>query len=57
MSEYIDEFVDYIRCERNYSDYTETNYLIDLENYKEYLTKHRINFKNIDYNHILPYIK
>ena len=57
MNEYIDEFIEYIRCERNYSDYTETNYLIDLENYKEYLTKHRINFKNIDYNHILPYIK
>ena len=25
--------------ERKYSDYTETNYLIDLENYKDYLFK------------------
>ena len=37
MEEYIDDFIAYLRSERKYSDYTETNYLIDLENYKDYL--------------------
>ena len=37
MNSYIEEFIEYIRIERNYSDYTETNYLIDLEQFENYL--------------------
>ena len=57
MEEYIDDFIAYLRSERKYSDYTETNYLIDLENYKDYLFKHRLNFKNVEYKNLVPYIK
>lgn len=57
MEDYIDDFISYLRKERNYSDYTETNYLIDLENYKDYLFKHRLSFKTIEYKNIIPYIK
>ena len=44
MRESIDNFKDYITTIRNYSDYTETNYLLDLDNYEDYLKKHRLNY-------------
>ena len=57
MRESIDGFLDYIRTIRNYSDYTETNYLIDLENYEDYLKVHRLNYKNIKYKDVINYNK
>lgn len=56
MNSYIEEFIEYIRIERNYSDYTETNYLIDLEQFEEYLKNKKVNFKNIKYKEITEYI-
>lgn len=56
MNSYIEEFIEYIRIERNYSDYTETNYLIDLEQFEDYLKNNKINFKNIKYKEITEYI-
>lgn len=57
MEQYIDDFIEYIRYERNYSDYTETNYSLDLELFLEYIKKYKINFKNIIYKDIQLYIK
>lgn len=57
MDTKIEEFIEYIKKDRNYSDYTETNYLIDLENYEDYLNKKHINYKNISYKQITEYIK
>lgn len=57
MSEHIEAFIEYIRIERNYSDYTETNYLIDLEQFEEYLKRKRISYKNIKYKEITIYVK
>lgn len=57
MEDYIEDFIDYIRYERKYSDFTETNYLIDLENFNNYLQTKKINFKKIEYGEILSYIK
>lgn len=57
MEQYIDDFIEYIRYERNYSDYTETNYSLDLELFLEYIKKYKINFKNITYKDIQLYIK
>ena len=56
MNSYIEEFIEYIRIERNYSDYTETNYLIDLEQFEDYLKNNKVNFKNIKYKEITEYI-
>lgn len=56
MEEKIDLFIEYIRNERNYSDYTEENYLMDLNDYSDYLKKHRINYLNINYKEITVYI-
>lgn len=57
MSEYIDNFIDYLRVQRNYSNNTEINYIIDIECFSEYLTTKRINFKNIKYKQIAEYTK
>jgi integrase/recombinase XerC len=57
MNEYINDFINYIRTIRNYSDYTETNYLLDLDNYEEFLKKYRLNFKKINYDNITKYNK
>ena len=42
MTKHIMNFIDYIRTERNYSDHTETNYLIDLEAYELYLKNRKL---------------
>lgn len=57
MEEYIEKFLEYIRIERNYSDYTETNYLLDLETFQNYLAEHHINFKHITYDNISRYMQ
>lgn len=57
MDNKIDDFIEYIKKERNYSDYTETNYMIDLDNYSDYINKKRISYKNITYKQITEYIK
>lgn len=57
MNTKIDEFIEYIKKERNYSDYTETNYTIDLDNFSEYISKKKINYKSITYKQITEYIK
>ena len=36
MKEVIYEFLDYLKYTKNYSDYTETNYEIDIFKYEEY---------------------
>ncbi len=57
METLIMDFINYLRLERHYSEYTEDNYLIDLENYANYCTTQRINFKNIKYQDIMQYEK
>lgn len=57
MDNKIDDFIEYIKKERNYSDYTETNYMIDLDNYSDYINKKRISYKSITYKQITEYIK
>lgn len=57
MDNKIDDFIEYIKKERNYSDYTETNYMIDLDNYSDYINKKRISYKDITYKQITEYIK
>lgn len=57
MNEHIDDFLNYIMYERKYSNYTEKNYLLDLERYEVYLNNNHLNYKKITYNDISLYIK
>ena len=56
MNEQIENFIEYIRVERNYSDFTEKNYLMDLEQFEKYLNSHRLNYRLLSYKDIRKYI-
>ena len=56
MDDIIVDFLDYIKLEKNYSDYTDTNYEIDLNNYESYLKNKRKSYLNIKYKDVLDYI-
>lgn len=56
MREQVENYIEYIRIERNYSDLTEKNYLIDLEQFENYLIAHHLNYKNLTYKEISKYI-
>ncbi len=57
MEEHIDNFLDYIKVEKNFSDNTEINYGIDLDGFKKYLKSKRLSYINLKYEDILRYIK
>lgn len=57
MDELIEKFIEYIRIQRNYSNYTEKNYLIDLEEYETYLKINKVNYLTITYHQINKYTK
>ncbi len=56
MKDIIYDFLDYITLEKNYSDYTETNYELDLFKYEEFIKKHKINYLNVKYKEISEFI-
>ena len=57
MIDIIDDFIQYMRVERNYSDNTEVNYEMDLAEFEKYLKDKHKNYKNINYKDILDYEK
>ena len=57
MDNIIEDFIDYIRIERNYSEFTEDSYEDDLLSYEKYLKEHKIKYKDITYNQINDYVK
>lgn len=57
MEKYLEEFIKYMRTIRNYSNYTQDSYTNDIDRFKKYLDKYKINFKAIDYDTISKYIK
>lgn len=51
------EFLDYISYEKKYSDYTETNYELDLFKYFDYLNKNKLNYLKVKYSDITGFIE
>ena len=56
MKDIVYEFLDYITIEKKYSNYTETNYQIDLDKYENYLNAHKLNYLKVKYKDISDYI-
>ena len=56
MKKYVDEFLEYILKQKNYSTNTFKNYNIDINEFKEYLDKEDVNFKDVDYGFIKKYL-
>lgn len=53
----IKEFLEYIKYEKNYSDYTCLNYKKDLEEYNCFLNDNKLKILNINYNDAVKYLK
>ncbi|MBR1376285.1 MAG: site-specific tyrosine recombinase XerD [Bacilli bacterium] len=53
----IEEFKKYLLIDRHYSDNTISSYMNDLDIYFEYLSKKKLDYKNINTNDIREYLK
>ena len=52
----INEFLDFIVKQKNYSKHTNINYELDINEFKEYLNKEHINYLDVDYEFIKGYL-
>lgn len=53
----IDNFLKYLKYQKNYSDYTCLNYKRDLYEYNSFLVEKNINYKEITYEETFSYLK
>ena len=56
MEKEIDRFIEYLKYQRNYSDFTCNNYNKDLNEYNSFILSNKINYKNMDYNDAKEYV-
>jgi len=52
----VEEFLDYLLYQKNYSEYTKENYKADLEEYFCYLEKENLNYQEVKYSDIRFYL-
>ena len=52
----LNDFLDYLDNQRNYSDYTILNYKKDIEEYYEFLNEKKYTFDNMDYKKCIDYL-
>ena len=51
-----EKFIEYLKYQRNYSDFTCNNYNKDLNEYNSFILSNKINYKNMDYNEAKEYV-
>ncbi len=56
MEKEINKFIEYLKYQRNYSDFTCNNYKKDLNEYNSFILSNKINYKNMDYNESKEYV-
>ncbi len=56
MKDVID-FIEYLKYQKNYSDYTIKNYKLDLDEYFNFLDDNKLNYKQIKYKDTTSYLK
>lgn len=56
MEKEINKFIEYLKYQRNYSDFTCNNYKKDLNEYNSFILNNKINYKNMDYNESKEYV-
>ena len=56
MERYINKFIDYLKIQKNYSDYTMINYEKDLEEYLNFLNNKNYDYNDIDYKKCMDYL-
>ena len=57
MQKEIDNFIDYLKKQKNYSDYTINNYYKDLIDYSIFLDSHNLQFDKMDYKKCIDYLR
>lgn len=55
--EKVKEFLEYLKYQKNYSDYTIKNYELDLIEYMNFIQNNKLNYKKIKYKDTIEYIK
>ena len=56
MEKEIDRFIEYLKYQRNYSDFTCNNYKKDLNEYNSFILNNKINYKSMGYNEAKEYV-
>lgn len=56
MERYIDKFIDYLKIQKNYSEFTRINYEKDLVEYNEFLKDKKYDYNNMDYKKCMNYL-
>lgn len=57
MDKNIESFSEYLKYQRNYSEYTITSYKDDLKLYKEYLERESLDYKKIEYTDLRNFLR
>ena len=57
MQKRIDKFIDYLKKQKNYSDYTINNYYKDLIEYSLFLNNNNYKFDKMDYKKCVDYLR
>ena len=55
-NKYLEKYLEYLKYQKNYSDYTVLSYQNDIIEYLEYLDREGLNFKDIEYSDIRFYL-
>ena len=55
-NKYLDEFLDYLKYQKNYSQYTVLSYQNDIEEFLEYVEREALEFKSVEYSDLRFYL-
>lgn len=56
MERYIDKFIEYLKVQKNYSEYTRINYEKDLLEYSDFLNNKNYDYNKMDYKKCMNYL-
>ena len=56
MEHLIEEFKKYLKYQKNYSDYTISNYIKDITEYNSFLVGNKFKYNNVDYDDCIKYL-
>lgn len=55
-NQYLNDYLEYLKYQKNYSDYTVLSYQNDIDEFLEYLNREVLNFKDIEYSDLRFYL-
>ena len=53
---FLNDYLEYLKYQKNYSDYTVLSYQNDIEEFLEYLNREALDFKDIEYSDLRFYL-